>query len=69
LADITDSPHFHIHWSTTDQVDWQRFDTKAEADRRAVELVKPTESFTLEEFGANCPICERMRQSSQASTH
>jgi hypothetical protein len=48
--------HFHIRWSGSG-LDWQVFVTAKEAESAAQDLVLPGESFTVEEFGGNCPRC------------
>jgi len=55
-------PHFHIHWTEKNQADWQRFATRPEAHCRALELVQPRESFTIEEYSEDCPACEPLRK-------
>jgi hypothetical protein len=54
------SPHFHIHWVEKD-LDWECFDTREEARRRAAELAGPGETFTIEEVSMNCPMRQRIR--------
>jgi hypothetical protein len=49
--------HFHIRWSGIGELDWERFDTLAEASARALDLVRPGEKFTIEEYQAKCPRC------------
>jgi hypothetical protein len=55
--DRSHSFHFHIHWSQKERVDWESFSTHAEATARALELARPSEIFTIEEFSATCPAC------------
>jgi hypothetical protein len=59
--------HFHIHWSTKDAPDWQRFKTHAEARFRALELVMPGESFTVEEHSGDCRACQPLRDPQRSS--
>lgn len=54
------SPHFHIHW-VGQRLDWECFDTREDAQRRAVELAHPGETFTIEEVSTKCPMRERFR--------
>jgi len=49
--------HFHIHWSKNQRLDWEGFDTRAEATARAIELAAPGEMFTIEEVSATCSVC------------
>jgi hypothetical protein len=51
--------HFHIHWSTQTKPDWEPFQKSSDATNRAQELVRPNESFRIEEFGEDCPVCPR----------
>jgi len=55
--DSSQTYHFHIHWSEKERLDWERFDTRAEATRRALELALPGEMFSIQEFSATCPLC------------
>jgi hypothetical protein len=51
--------HFHIRWSAPlgSKLDWEAFTNKDDAEGRAVELVRPDESYTIEQFDGNCPVC------------
>ena len=49
--------HFHIHWDKKESLDWEGFDTHAEALARAFELARPGEMFVIEEVPATCPVC------------
>jgi hypothetical protein len=49
--------HFHIHWTKKKILDWEPFDTGHEALSHALELARPTELFTIEEFSMKCPVC------------
>jgi hypothetical protein len=51
--------HYHIHW-TGKTLDWERFDTSAEAEASARELMLPGETFTIEEHGESCPQCRSL---------
>jgi hypothetical protein len=54
-----DSPllHYHIHWSGRADLDWECFGTAVDAERNAKEWVRPGETYTIEEHGAECPRC------------
>jgi hypothetical protein len=52
-----DLPHFHIRWFPSRSLDWQRFDTKKEAEERAAELVLPGERYRIETVTQNCKMC------------
>jgi hypothetical protein len=47
---------YHIRWSNV-ALYWQRFSTHAEAEERATQLMRPDESYTIEELDADCPRC------------
>jgi len=48
--------HFHIFWTQNHLMDWQCFETRAEATMRAMELVQPGETFSVEEILLQCPL-------------
>ena len=41
--------HYHIRWSGNVQLDWERFDTPAEAEAAAKQLLRHGETYTIEE--------------------
>ena len=51
--------HFHIRWSNPSgsNLDWEDFANREDAEGRAKELVRPDESYTIEQFDGNCPRC------------
>jgi hypothetical protein len=65
--------HYHIHW-TRKTLDWERFDTSADAEASARKLALPGETFTVEEHSESCPQCMKFmkmvsgRDSNEAST-
>ena len=65
--------HYHIHW-TGKALDWERFDTSADAEASARQLARPGETYTVEEYGESCPQCMKFmkmvsgRDSNEAST-
>lgn len=48
--------HFHIHWESG-ALDWEPFATRWEAESSAGQLARVNESFSIQEFGENCPRC------------
>ena len=48
--------HFHIRWRGEAQLDWQCFESRADATERAVSLAQPDEEFAIEEISARCPL-------------
>ena len=49
--------HFHIHWDRKPLIDRESFDTRSKATKRALELAKPGEVFTIEECSATRSVC------------
>jgi hypothetical protein len=49
-------PHYHIHWGNKQTLDWQCFQSYAEASKCASELAGPHEAFTIEEVSLDCPL-------------
>jgi hypothetical protein len=56
-ATISRKTHFHIHWSMSSNLDWKRFNTIEEAERKAAELASFGETYTIEQ--RNELSCER----------
>jgi len=58
LEDVEEATvqHFHIRWSGA-KLDWEPFPTQEKAERQAKELVRPGETFTVEQFNGDCPRC------------
>jgi hypothetical protein len=54
MAREPQNTHFHIHWTKKKILDWEPFDTGHEALSHALELARPTELFTIEEFSVSC---------------
>jgi hypothetical protein len=52
--------HFHIRWSNS-KFDWEAFQNQTEADKAAKQLVRPGESFTIEQFDGECPQCQALQ--------
>lgn len=50
-------PHYHIRWSTKEVLDWEAFDSRAEAETSAQQLVRLGETYTIEERDEDCPRC------------
>lgn len=58
--------HFHICWSES-KLDWEAFRTREEAITQAKELVRPGETYLIQQFDGNCPRCSQLGET-QAST-
>jgi hypothetical protein len=52
----TSKTHYHIHWISSDRLDWECFKTYLEATLRALELAQPDEEFQIEEVITQCPL-------------
>ena len=55
-SDPQRASHFHIRWSGG-VLDWEAFSTRVEAETGARQMVAPGESYTIEEYGADCRRC------------
>ena len=49
--------HYHIRWSGNVPLDWERFNTPAEAEASANQLLRYGETYTIEEHNDPCPRC------------
>lgn len=53
--------HHHIRWSGG-ILDWERFSTRAEAQASADQLMRPEETYSVEEYtDETCPNCSKWR--------
>jgi hypothetical protein len=52
--------HFHINWSTSGY-DWERFKSQEDAHKAASLLVRPNETFTVEQFDGARPVCAKLK--------
>jgi hypothetical protein len=49
--------HYHIRWSDS-KLDWERYNTRAEAEAGVRQLMRVGETYTVEEFSdSGCPRC------------
>ena len=55
--------HYHIRWPRADQLDWESFPTRVEAEARAEELVLPQETYTIEACDESCSRCHPQAKS------
>jgi len=70
LLGAREMTHYHIRWSGNVPLDWQRFDTPAEAVAGAKQLVRFGETYTIEEHDASCSRCRALRVKADKSfTH
>jgi hypothetical protein len=52
-----ENPHYHIHWARVVPLNWERFNTSAEAEASARLFVLPGETYAIEEQGEACQRC------------
>jgi hypothetical protein len=49
--------HYHIRW-WSGKLDWERYGSRAEAEAGARHLMRPGETYKVEEFSdTGCPRC------------
>ena len=53
--------HFHIRWSGQTYLDWQPFESRAEANAEASHLARPGETFSIEVADGACPQCIKFK--------
>lgn len=49
--------HYHIRWSGKEALDWEAFDSCDDAQISAEQLVRPGETYTIEERDQACGRC------------
>jgi len=52
-----ENPHYHVHWSRVVALNWERFNTRAEAEARAELSALQGETYAIEEHGEVCQRC------------
>lgn len=64
---IPSKEHFHIHWSGQENIDWERFDSYADAESAAQELVRHYETYAIETFDNDtCERCQSVQSARSA---
>jgi hypothetical protein len=54
--------HYHICWQGDGgAVDWETWSTRAAAEYSARQIVRPGETYLIEEFGEACMTCTAIR--------
>jgi hypothetical protein len=54
--------HYHIRWQGGGgAVDWETRSTRAAAEYSARQMVRPGETYVIEEFGSVCMTCAATR--------
>lgn len=54
---ISPEIHFHIRWVTSGNLDWERHDTRAQAEESAKRLSRTDERYTIVQFDERCVEC------------
>ena len=61
--------HYHICWSRVVPLNWECFNTHADAEASAELFILQGETYTIEEHGEECPQCKAaMNQKSAHGT-
>jgi hypothetical protein len=73
--DLSPKIHHHIRWIPSGDVDWERHETRAQAQESAKQLLRRGEEYAIEQFDEACIQCaalqagNALRQSAYRSTH
>lgn len=49
--------HHHIRWVSSGAVDWERHETRTQAEESAKQLSRKGEEYSIEEFDEACLEC------------
>jgi hypothetical protein len=52
-------PHYHVRWSNS-TLDWEAFPSPEGARAQAEQLVRPGESYVIEQVDGDCPRCNSL---------
>lgn len=50
-------PHYHIRWSSKQELDWERHESRSDAEKSAKQLLRDGETYAIEEHGDGCQRC------------
>ena len=53
--------HHHIRWVPSGAVDWERHETRTEAEESAKRLLRRYEGYVIEQFDEACNQCAALR--------
>ena len=58
-SDTAASPkiYYHIRWLASGELDWERHDTRTQAEEAAERLSRPAERYVVELFEESCVKC------------
>lgn len=59
-TDISTQTHYHIRWVASGALDWERHDTRAEAEEAAKQLARSNEKYVIEQFDEACLLCQTL---------
>lgn len=57
---IPSEVHFHIRWLLLGELDWERHETRAQAEESAKKLSQRNEQYRIEQFDESCPKCRTL---------
>lgn len=57
--------HYHIRWKDS-KLDWEAFPTREAAETEALALVRPEETYVVEQFDGDCPACSGLAERLEA---
>ena len=52
-----ETPHYHIHWPRLVPLNWECFNTRADAEASAALVVLQGETYAIKEHGEACQRC------------
>lgn len=55
--------HYHIRWVSSGAVDWERHDTRTQAEESATRLSRTNEEYKIEQFDESCVQCRTSNRS------
>ena len=58
--------HYHIRWACG-KLDWEVFPTEDEARLAAKQLMRPNESYVIEQSDGTCPGCADLQSQNLSS--
>jgi hypothetical protein len=64
----TPEVHFHIRWSSRNEVDWEPFRTFGEARSAAAGWVRAGETYVIEHADENCARCAEAQKAQKLAS-
>lgn len=56
-AAVSPEIHYHIRWLASGELDWERHDTRVQAEEAASQISRPDERYAVERFNEACINC------------